>query len=203
MINKQLEQAKLIVVKDEEIRFWKCTLIELICGEILNNFTKEKEFFQILNSSLSFSDKFSEVKERLTKYIKVKHPQVLKINTFITEKSFIFSFVKAESLICSLVETILNTQDEIHLVVYKDFRDGEDIFIKSCEDIQGIYESIVKGAEFSLINVASNENLWILDGSFSKNPEKLMAEVLFDRENCCNLIRQAFLGIESVFLLVE
>ena len=34
LLAKQFEQAKMLVRKDEEVRFWKCSLLELICGEL-------------------------------------------------------------------------------------------------------------------------------------------------------------------------
>jgi hypothetical protein len=63
LLNKQLEKAKILVQKDEEIRFWKSTLIELICGEVLKNFKIENEFKSIIDSNLDFPEKFLRIKD--------------------------------------------------------------------------------------------------------------------------------------------
>lgn len=71
MLKKQLDQARNFVAKDEEIKFWKCTLVELICGEILKSYEKEFEFNEIIDSQIDLSEKFLRIKEKLIKCLKV------------------------------------------------------------------------------------------------------------------------------------
>jgi hypothetical protein len=72
LLNRQLDQAKLLVRKDEEIKFWKCSITELICGEMLKSYREEAEIKLLLDSPLDPADKFIRIKDRLSRLLHKK-----------------------------------------------------------------------------------------------------------------------------------
>ena len=205
LTTKQLFQARLLVQKDEEIRFWKCTISELICGEVLNNYTKEEEYVSLINSTFDLSEKFLKIKDKLSKNLKMKYPQILSCDSdaLISEKSFIFACVPCITLLSNLLEHIFEENDEIEVIFYKNLQEKIEIVAESCDEVIKTYEKLLKNSTNMLIEISGKQNLWIFDAHQSENIIKSVLTTVYSPENIPSCIRQALLTSESIYLLIE
>ena len=205
LMAKQLEQAKALVAKDEEIRFWKCSLTEILCGEVLKNYTKEAEFSTLINSTFDFHEKYLRIKDKLVKIMKAQQPQIIasESNIMISNNSFIVACVSMKHLLLSLADTLFESSSRVHLSVFVDLSEKREISARNAEELMESYESESSGSLQTLVQVGDEQSLWILDIHNSPDVVRNVLQVIYSPETLTNTVRQGLLNSEAIYLLLE
>jgi hypothetical protein len=202
---KQLDQARLFVMKDEEIRFWKCALIEIICGEVLGNYNKEVEFSALFEAPVELSEKYLRIKEKFQKALKQKTPILISHDSeeMITEKSFILAAVSPNYLISSLVDAVLTTTDKIHLIFTNESELKLEISCRSSSEVIKKLSEFSKSSKEVLIHVCGQLDVWVYDVHNSSNPSKEILECIFSSLTKSPPVRSGLRTAESVYILTS
>lgn len=205
LLQKQLDMSRLFVIKDDEIRFWKCALIELLCGEVLNNYAKENEFTSIIDAPIEPSEKFMKIKEKLVRSIKQKTPILISHDSeeMITEKSFILASVSPSYLVSSMSEAVLSTCDRIELTLTNENEKKVDIVGVSSKDIVKKVDEFSKNSKEVLIHVSGEQDVWIYDLHKAANPTKIICQSIFEPLSTGNSVKQGLRTAESIYVLTE
>lgn len=205
LLQKQLDLSRLFVIKDEEIRFWKCALIELLCGEVLNNYAKESEFSSIIDAPLEPSEKFIKVKEKLLKSLKQKTPILISHDSeeMITEKSFILASVSPSYLVSSVTEAVLSACDKIQISLTNENEKKQEIIGRSSKEIVRKVDEFSKNSKEVLIHVAGEQDVWIYDLHQAVNPTKTIIQSIFEPLTTWNSVKQGLRTAESIYILTE
>lgn len=203
LLSKQLEMAKVLVSKDEEIKFWKCSLVELICAEVLKNFTKEAEFTSLLNSSFDFPEKYLRIKEKLGKAMRVKIPQVLTSEVLISNNSFIIACGDIANFLQALTEEMFERRSEVELIVFADLTEKKSLKSRSFEDLLSKYKRATSSGKEIFFYVRSELDLCVYDVRSSENILKKVLEIVYSPESLSPHVRQGLLASESIYILLE
>ena len=205
LLEKQLDQSRLFVIKDEEIRFWKCALIELLCGEVLNNYTKEFEFSSIFDSPVDLSEKYLRIKEKLQRMLKQKTPILISNDSeeMITERSFILTATSPAVLISSLADAVLTTNDKIQLVLTSESDKKSEITARSSSELMKKLNDFSKSCKEVLVHVCGQLDVWIYDLHSSPRSTKEIIECVFSSLDKSPAVRNGLRTAESIYILTE